>query len=58
MRLQGTNVEQAKALIESSGYRMILADDLDHAAEKAVRIADIVEQAQQINIDVKFELPL
>lgn len=58
VRLQGTNVEQAKALIESSGYRMILADDLDHAAEKAVRIADIVEQAQQINIDVKFELPL
>ena len=37
---------------------MMLADDLDHAAEKAVRIADIVEQAQQINIDVKFELPL
>ena len=54
----GTNVEQAKELIESSGYRMILADDLDDAAEKAVRISDIVEQAEQISIGVQFELPL
>ena len=35
---QGTNVEQAKALVESSGFRMIMADDLDDAAMKAVKV--------------------
>ena len=28
IRLQGTNVEKAKKLIENSGFRMITADDL------------------------------
>lgn len=37
---------------------MLLADDLDDAAEKAVRISSIVEQAEQIQVGVKFELPL
>jgi succinyl-CoA synthetase beta subunit len=58
VRLQGTNVEQANAMIEAAPFRMILADDLDDAAEKAVRIADIVEQAKQIDVGVTFELPL
>lgn len=34
VRLQGTNVEQAKLLIEGCGFKMILANDLDDAAEK------------------------
>ena len=58
IRLQGTNVEKAKALIEGSGFRMIVADDLDDGAEKAVRIANIVSQAEEISVDVSFELPL
>ena len=58
IRLQGTNVEEARALIESSGFRMIIADDLDDAASKAVRISDIVRQAEEIQIGVSFELPL
>jgi succinyl-CoA synthetase beta subunit len=58
VRLQGTNVEEARQLIESSGFRMIIADDLDDAAEKAVRISDIVRQAEEIQIGVSFELPL
>ena len=45
-------------LIESSGFRMIIADDLDDAAAKAVRISDIVKQAEEIQIGVSFELPL
>lgn len=40
----GTNVKEAKALIEGSGYRMIMTDNLDDAAAKAVKIADIVRQ--------------
>lgn len=54
----GTNVEQAKALMESSGYRMLMADDLDDAARKAVKIADIVQQAEKISVGVEFQLPL
>ena len=54
----GTNVKEAKALIEGSGYRMIMSDDLEDAAAKAVKIADIVRQANEISVGVTFELPL
>lgn len=36
IRLKGTNVEEAKKLIEGCGYSMIVTDDLDDAADKAV----------------------
>ena len=55
VRLQGTNVQEARLLIESSGYRLILADDLEDAAKKAVGMAQIVEKAQSIDIDVQFQ---
>jgi succinyl-CoA synthetase beta subunit len=55
IRLQGTNVDAAKVLIESSGYRMILADDLEDAATKAVGVAEIAKQAEKIQVGVKFE---
>lgn len=56
IRLQGTNVEKARELIATSGFKMIMADDLDDAAEKAVKIADIVAQAEQVKLNVAFEL--
>ena len=55
IRLQGTNVNEAKLLLENSGYRMILADNLDDAAEKAVGVALIAAQAEKIQVGVKFE---
>jgi succinyl-CoA synthetase beta subunit len=55
IRLQGTNVEKAKTLIEGCGFRMILASDLEDAATKAVGVADIAMQAERISVDVKFE---
>lgn len=55
IRLQGTNVKEAKILIESSGFRMILAEDLEDAAEKAVGVAEIASQAEKIQVGVKFE---
>jgi len=58
VRLQGTNVEAAKRVIEASDVRIIMEDDLDEAAKKAVGLAEIVRQANQIKIDVHFELPL
>ncbi|GLE09597.1 hypothetical protein PINS_up021325 [Pythium insidiosum] len=57
IRLQGTNVEKARELIAQSGFKMIVADDLEDAAQKAVKIADIVAQAEEANINVSFELP-
>lgn len=54
----GTNVREARQLIEESGLRMVLTDNLEDAAMKAVRIADIVKQAEKVQVDVKFQLPL
>ncbi len=37
VRLEGTNVAQGKAILNSSGVKVITADDLDDAAIKAVK---------------------
>jgi len=58
VRLQGTNVEEAKRILEASGLRVIPADDLDDAAQKAVRVSKIVEMAEDASLQVSFELPL
>ena len=36
VRLEGTNVERGKEIIQSSGLTITTADDLDDAASKAV----------------------
>ena len=53
--LKGTNVEKAKAMIDGCGIKMIVADDLEDAAEKAVGVAEIMSQASKINIGIEFE---
>jgi succinyl-CoA synthetase beta subunit len=55
IRLQGTNVEQAKTMIEGCGFKMILANDLEDAAQKAVGVAEICAQAQKIHVGVEFD---
>lgn len=55
IRLQGTNVKEAKTLIEGCGFHMTLAEDLEDAAVKAVGVADIAAQAAKIQVGVKFE---
>ncbi len=42
IRLQGTNVGEAQKLIQASGFRMIVEDELEDAATKAVAIAKCV----------------
>lgn len=54
IRLKGTNVEEAKKLIEASGYRLIVTDDLEDAAKKAVHVAEIVKQAEEVGLQVSF----
>lgn len=58
VRLQGTNMEEAKSLIEQSGLHIIPEDDLDVAARKSVQLSNIVNLAHDIQLNVKFELPL
>jgi len=58
VRLQGTNVNEAKKLIADSGLRIVTADDLDEAAQKAVNANRILSLAAESGLDVKFELPL
>jgi len=55
IRLQGTNVDAAKDLINGCGFRMILANDLDDAAEKAVGVAEIAKRAEALQLGIKFE---
>jgi len=54
IRLKGTNVEEAKKLIAACGFKLIVTDDLEDAASKAVNIANIVTQAQAVKLDVQF----
>lgn len=54
VRLKGTNVEQAVQLIKASGLKMIVTDDLEDAATKAVHIANIVAQADEVKLNVQF----
>jgi hypothetical protein len=55
IRLQGTYVAEARTLIDGCGFKMILADDLEDAATKAVGVAEIAAQASKIQVRVKFE---
>ncbi|XP_065163653.1 succinate--CoA ligase [ADP-forming] subunit beta, mitochondrial [Atheta coriaria] len=57
-RLQGTNVDDAKVLIASSGLKILPVDNLDEAARLAVKLSNIVSMARDAHLDVNFEMPL
>ncbi|CEF61068.1 Succinate-CoA ligase, ADP-forming, beta subunit [Strongyloides ratti] len=56
VRLQGSNVSDAKALIANSGLKILACDDLDEAAKMAVKLSDIMKIAKTASLDVSFEL--
>nr|KAF6428555.1 succinate-CoA ligase ADP-forming subunit beta [Rousettus aegyptiacus] len=58
VRLQGTRVDDAKALIADSGLKILACDDLDEAAKMVVKLSEIVTLAKQAQVDVKFHLPI
>lgn len=58
LRLQGTNVKEAHAFLETSGYKIITIDDLDKAASTVVKIAEIKRRAEEVSLGVEFSLPL
>merc|ERR1712079_701718 len=58
VRLQGTNVDEAKVMIGSAGMKILPINDLDEAARLAVKLSDIVGIAKEAHVDVNFEIPI
>ncbi|XP_055378189.1 succinate--CoA ligase [ADP-forming] subunit beta, mitochondrial-like [Condylostylus longicornis] len=56
-RLQGTKVNEARELIKKSNMKILPRNDLDEAANLAVHLAQIVQLAREVNMDVNFEIP-
>jgi len=54
LRMKGTNVQEAKKLVEASGLKLIVCDDLDQAANKAVKVASIITSAEDAGLQVNF----
>ncbi|GMM34275.1 succinate--CoA ligase (GDP-forming) subunit beta [Saccharomycopsis crataegensis] len=54
-RLQGTNLEKAQELIANSGLKIFAVPELDDAAEKVVKLADIIKKAKEVGVKVNFE---
>ncbi|XP_042897695.1 succinate--CoA ligase [ADP-forming] subunit beta, mitochondrial [Parasteatoda tepidariorum] len=57
-RLQGTQVDDAQALIAASKLKILACENLDDAAKMVVKLSTIVGLARSASVDVKFELPL
>merc|ERR1711894_764165 len=58
VRLQGTNVDEAKVMIGSSGLKILPVDNLDEAARLSVKLSGIVAISRDAHLDVKFEMPI
>eukprot|EP01116_Phalansterium_solitarium_P006347 TRINITY_DN18646_c0_g1_i1.p1 TRINITY_DN18646_c0_g1~~TRINITY_DN18646_c0_g1_i1.p1 ORF type:complete len:449 (-),score=149.36 TRINITY_DN18646_c0_g1_i1:909-2255(-) len=58
VRLQGTNVTEARKIIADSGLKILYHDDLDTAARTAVRVAEISRLAADSGVNVNFEIPM
>merc|ERR1712165_446246 len=58
VRLQGTNVDEAKVMIGSSGLKILPVDNLDEAARLSVKLSSIMNLSRSAGLGVKFEMPI
>lgn len=58
VRLQGTNVTEAKHIIANSKMRILSCDNLDEAAKLSANLANIIDLAQESKVNVDFSLPI
>lgn len=58
VRLQGTNVDEAKVMIGSAGLKILPVDNLDEAARLSVKLSGIMNMARSAHLSVKFEMPI
>merc|ERR1711884_760258 len=54
VRLQGTNVDEAKVMIGSSGMKILPVSDLEEAARLAVKLSKIVEIAKETHLNINI----
>lgn len=54
VRLQGTNMEEAKVLIMQANLKVISEDDFAKAAETSVKLALMVHLARSLNLEISF----
>jgi len=53
---EGTNVNEAKAMMASSGMKLISRDNLDEAARLAAKISSIIGVAKEAGLNVSFDI--
>merc|ERR1712062_576917 len=56
VRLQGTNVDEAKVMIANSGMKLISRDNLDEAARLAAKMSSIIGVAKEAGLNVSFDI--
>merc|ERR1712165_265419 len=54
VRLQGTNVDEAKVMIGSSGLKILPVSDLEEAARLVVKLSKIVEIAKETHLNINI----
>jgi len=58
VRLRGTKVDEAKALIATSGMKILPQDDLEDAARMVVMVADMASDAKRKGLNISFAIPI
>merc|ERR1711902_65577 len=56
VRLQGTNVNEAKEMMANSGMKLISRDNLDEAARLAAKMSNIIGVAKEAGLNVSFDI--
>lgn len=54
LRMKGTNIEQAKEIISDSGFNLFITEDLEEAASKVVKMAEILRIAREAKLNVSL----
>jgi len=54
LRLKGTNIDEAKKLISDSGFNLFFTEDLEIAAERAVKMSEILRMAKEIKVNISL----
>lgn len=54
LRLKGTNIQQARQIIQDSGFNMFFTENLEEAAQRAVKMAQILKMAKEIKVNISL----
>ena len=54
LRMKGTKIDEAHEIIDDSGFNIALTEDLEEAATKVVKMADILKMAREARLNVSL----